>query len=965
VLFLTSSPPCTTRYRRFVYLKVLLAASLVFLLFGCTSTSTPSTFAQQTLVTLKLPILAGSEDVEERSTGAVNFNSSDLELIEDTAPQTVGLRFAVTIPRGSSITKAYLQFTVNEVNTEATTLTVRGENVDNAAAFSGSQGNVSSRAKTQASVVWQPAAWPTKGEATTAQQTPSLAPIIQEIVNRAGWQSGQALVLMITGTGKRVAYSFDGDSTKAPVLVIEYDSGTTSGTNKAPVVSAGSPQTITLPASAVLSGSVTDDGLPSNTLKATWSKVSGLGTVTFANAALLTTAATFSAAGDYVLRLTVSDGQLAGNSDVAIKVQASGSAPGNGNVVFPVRGAFYYPWFPETWSVNGKQVFYTPSLGYYESSSQAVVDAHIKALTYAKVQVGIASWWGVNTHKESERIRLLINRSQALNAPLKWTLYYEKEGNANPSVSELKADLAYIQSNYASSPSYAKVNGKPILFVYNANDMSCEVVSRWLEATAGQWYVVLKVFPGYKTCSSQPGSWHQYAPAAATDQQRGYSYTISPGFWRADEASARLGRDLARWQQNVRDMVASNEPWQLITTFNEWGEGTAVEEAKEWGKTYLDALAGTVSSTPSPTLAVTLSPSSLSLTAGSSTSFTATVSGSSNTGVSWSTTGGSITGTGNTITYQAPATTGSYTLTATSTADSSKKAAATITVTAQTSGTSVTVAAAGDIACDPGSGSFNGGNGNADSCHMKATAALLQAIAPSAVLVLGDAQYEDGSYAKYQQSYALTWGQFKNITYPAVGNHEYLTSGASGYFQYFGSRAGDPSKGYYSFNLGDWHIISLNSNCSQAGGCGAGSAQEKWLRADLAANPSKCTLAYTHHPRFSSGEHGDTTSLSALWQALYDAGAELMLSGHDHSYERFAPQTAAGAADAARGLRQFVVGTGGKSHYPIGTAKPNSEARNGDTYGILKLTLNPTSYSWQFVPEAGKTFTDSGTTNCH
>jgi hypothetical protein len=279
-----------------------------------------------------------------------------------------------------------------------------------------------------------------------------------------------------------------------------------------------------------------------------------------------------------------------------VTVQANDSPSASGNVAFPARAAFYYPWFPETWRVNGKGVFYAPTLGYYDSSAQSIVDAHIGALSYANVQVGIASWWGVHTHQESERIPRLMRRTQALEAPLKWALYYEKEGNANPSVSELKTDLTYLQTHYTSSPSYAWVNGKPVLFVYNANDLSCEVAGRWATATGGQWYIVLKVFPGYKTCPSQPDSWHQYAPAAAADHQEGYSYTISPGFWRADEPTARLGRDLSRWQQNVRDMVASNEPWQLITTFNEWGEGTATEASKEWGKAYLDALAGTSTS---------------------------------------------------------------------------------------------------------------------------------------------------------------------------------------------------------------------------------------------------------------------------------------------------------------------------------------------------------------------------------
>ena len=231
------------------------------------------------------------------------------------------------------------------------------------------------------------------------------------------------------------------------------------------------------------------------------------------------------------------------------------------------------------------------------------------------------------------------------------------------------------------------------------------------------------------------------------------------------------------------------------------------------------------------------------------------------------------------------------------------------------------------------------------------------------VLVLGDVQYEDGALAKYLQSYDPSWGRLKNITRPAVGNHEYLTAGAAGYYSYFGAAAGSPTKGYYSYDVGAWHIIALNSNCSQVGGCGAGSTQEQWLKADLAAHPNACTLAYWHHPRFSSGQHGSNTSYDAFWRALYAAGADIVLNGHDHDYERFALQNPSGAADP-NGIQQFVVGTGGKNHYTITSVKPNSVVRNTDTYGFLRLTLHSTSYDWQFVPEPGKTFTDSGTLNC-
>ena len=214
----------------------------------------------------------------------------------------------------------------------------------------------------------------------------------------------------------------------------------------------------------------------------------------------------------------------------------------------------------------------------------------------------------------------------------------------------------------------------------------------------------------------------------------------------------------------------------------------------------------------------------------------------------------------------------------------------------------------------------------------------------------------------------------KAITRPAPGNHEYQTGGgtncdtsgnAAGYYGYFGPAAGDPAKGYYSYDLGDWHLVALNSECGKAQGCGAGSPQEQWLRADLAAHEHACTLAYWHRPLFSSGEHRGFADVRPLWQALYDAGADVVLSGHDHDYERFAPQTAAGAADAARGIRLFVVGTGGRHLRAFGATAANSQVRDSTSFGVLRLTLRPTSYDWQFVPAAGSAFTDSGSTACH
>ena len=245
----------------------------------------------------------------------------------------------------------------------------------------------------------------------------------------------------------------------------------------------------------------------------------------------------------------------------------------------------------------------------------------------------------------------------------------------------------------------------------------------------------------------------------------------------------------------------------------------------------------------------------------------------------------------------------------------------------------------------------------------EAAAALLDSL-PGTVVTLGDNVYERGTAQEFTDCYAPSWGRHKARTRPAPGNHDYLTAGAAGYFGYFGAAAGDPAQGYYSYDLGAWHILALNSVCWEVG-CGPGSPQEQWLRADLAAHPSVCTLAYWHHPLFSSGLHGSLTLMQDIWQALYDLGADVVLSGHDHSYERFAPQDPNGLADPLRGIREFVVGTGGRSHYAIQTPLPSSEVHNTKTFGVLKLTLHPADYDWKFIPEAGKTFIDSGSGACH
>jgi len=266
------------------------------------------------------------------------------------------------------------------------------------------------------------------------------------------------------------------------------------------------------------------------------------------------------------------------------------------------------------------------------------------------------------------------------------------------------------------------------------------------------------------------------------------------------------------------------------------------------------------------------------------------------------------------------------------------------------------------------------GAGDISSCKhpegARATAALLDQI-PGTVFAAGDLAYESGSSADFQNCYGPTWGRFKDRTRPALGNHEYgLPGPATAYFRYWGAPAGPAGKGYYSYDLGAWHIVVLNTNClaEGVGGCASGSAQETWLREDLAAHPNGCLLAYGHHALFSSGifkSHAVHPELKALWQDLYAAHADLILAGHEHSYERFAPQDPDGRLDPEKGIREFVVGTGGRSHDLLGFAQANSEVRDWSTYGVIKLTLAPGKYTWEFLPVTGGTFHDSGSGTCH
>jgi hypothetical protein len=272
------------------------------------------------------------------------------------------------------------------------------------------------------------------------------------------------------------------------------------------------------------------------------------------------------------------------------------------------------------------------------------------------------------------------------------------------------------------------------------------------------------------------------------------------------------------------------------------------------------------------------------------------------------------------------------------------------------------IVAAGDIACSPAN--------MTSPCKDQETAALLAGA--DRVLPLGDNQYEAGALSDYLNRYDLSWGHYKSNSSPVPGNHEYQTQGAAGYFDYFdgvgaqSGLAGNRGKGYYSYDLAGWHLIALNANCGLngvTGGCMQSSPEMTWLRSDLANSRATCTLAYWHQPRFSSM----TTNkpMGAAWNLLYAAGADVVLNGHQHNYERFAPMTPSGSPNNASGIREFIVGTGGASLSSYAPTYPTSEVENATSFGVLKITLSSTGYDWQFVPSGSGTFTDSGSTQCH
>jgi calcineurin-like phosphoesterase family protein len=592
------------------------------------------------------------------------------------------------------------------------------------------------------------------------------------------------------------------------------------------------------------------------------------------------------------------------------------------------NGAFYYPWYPQTWTVEGQHVsnFYHPTLGFYSSDDQAIADQHVKWLADAGFNFGIASYWTnpAPNYDQYGRIGKLLTAASQQRPGFKWALNYEREGSGNPTIAQIQYDMYEIRS-IASHPNYFRprtLDGfkRPALFIYNADDTTCAVVDKWKQAVT-DFALIMKVFDGYQSCPIQPHGWYQYGPDKPTGIHRfaPYSDTISPGMRRADDADPPggsdcfagqnqtcpyLARDPARWQSNVQECVNANNLFCLVTTFNEWGEGTAIEAAQEWCSppcTWGDYM---------QTFWRTATPVCHDLIDND--------------------------GDGKT---DFPADPGCTSVLDTDEADP-------VTVDA-------TLAADGDISpvCEAGS----------PPATAASTANLVASMNPTNVLTLGDNQYNSGALADFINCYNPTWGQHLPITKPSPGNHDNCP--ATSYDEYFASRLpGSPaSPCYYSFNIGNWHIISLSSGSGDRTVNGFTSTQLAWLDSDLAAeatNPHACLMAYWHHPLYdSSASHGtdDNSGARPVWQRLLARHADLILNGHAHTYERFAKQNDVAQADP-NGIREIISGLGGADrNQQLANADPNSQVRYGTNttppsdYGALKLTLKSNGYDWQFT----------------
>ncbi|QIK75786.1 DUF7594 domain-containing protein [Nocardioides piscis] len=655
-----------------------------------------------------------------------------------------------------------------------------------------------------------------------------------------------------------------------------------------------------------------------------------------------------------------------------------------------------------------------------------MLDAQFADMAYAGLDLAISSWWGHDS-VTGKRLASVMRAGEAHGVAV--VPYYEKEyGDQDPTVEEIRADLAGLEP-LSSRPGWLHVDGKPVIFVYNSGATGCADVTRWRQATDGwtDFYVNLKVFSGYLDCADQPQSWHQYGPATSRSEHLPWSSNVSPGFFKHGEAQPRLARDLARFEADLRAQVASGARWQLVTSYNEWGEGTAVESAVEWESAskrgdYLDVMRevhlGAKGARDRAGVRVPARVDAHVSAADPRANFGGArrwvvdrrpvkrsylrfrladrpqrawlrvwsprrnrqgiaVRSSSSRWREQSITyrnapaPGRLRGRTGTVRARSWTTvevtdairrSGRHSFVVTSrggaaafnSTEHGRRRPHLLVRAAPVDDEGVVVWAAGDL-CD-----------DHDAPECGAVGAMIAADhTTDHFLALGDLQYEVGSLSDFRRYYEPAMGAgpgLKSKTLPAPGNHEYLTAGASGYFDFFGELAGGRSTGYYAQTLGAWRLLVTNTNCGEVGGCDPTDPQGVWMADRLQSSP-ECTLMTGHHPAVTDGTYApDTEAGRQMLDYAYDGRAELYLAGHDHEYQRFPRLDKELRADSDRGVRTFVVGTGGKNLTEWGTSN-RSDYRQNTQFGALRLVLRPGSYTWEFRSVTGEVM-DRGTGTC-
>ena len=724
--------------------------------------------------------------------------------------------------------------------------------------------------------------------------------------------------------------------------------------NDPPTVSAGPDQSITLPSDATLDGTASDDGVPSPpALATTWTQFSGPGTVTFADASAEDTNASFSTAGVYVLRLTADDGELSSFDDVMITVQSAGG----GNVV-DVRVSA---------STDDAEERASGTMSLTSSDLELVA-------TGSTIQTVGIRWVGVDIPPGSVIDDAHIQFQEDENNTEATFLTIEGETTANPgtflsSTGNVSSRPRTSASVAWSPPPWTNVPAQgPDEKTSNIAAVIQEIVDGpgWF---SGSSLVLIITGSGTRTAEAWDGV-AAAAPLLHVEFSGGNAAPIvtinsppdgaifEPGTSILFEGSASDAEDgdlsaSIDWDSDV------DRPLGTGASFSRSDLSAGVHTITatvmdSGGRSEMDTvqIAIAIGGNVPPTVTVGSPANGGTFFVGETISFTGTASdfedGDLTANMTWSSSQDGVIGSGGSFTSSSLSI-GSHVITASVVDNGSLTGLDQISIEVSDAAPAVLVGA-GDIT-------------DCTEIEDDLTADLLDSI-PGTVFTAGDNAYENGSDLDFAQCYEPTWGRHKARTRPALGNHDYVTPGASGHFNYFGAAAGDPDKGYYSYDIGKWHVVVLNSMCAEIGGCERTSPQGQWLEADLAANPAACTVAISHFPLYGS-DGGFPPRAQDFWQILYEAGADLMVSGHRHMYERFAPQDANGVADP-NGMPQFVVGTGGTGlSADIGTLEPNSVVRDNTTFGVLKLTLYPTSYDWEFVgAPGGGTFTDSGSAAC-